>query len=180
MFRKRLVASYLALLLMLSMFGVAAVQHHAAASPEQPTKQYRVAEIDANNKVVHSILLDGPVTMANTTPVNTNKVCITGDPDTFAARLTLTGTLTGTNPVFTAVLQSSDDNGVTWTAVGSAFAAINATTTPTGGKERITFADTAGGGINTPVVWGDCFRIQYTFAGSSTVVANVDVSLYAE
>lgn len=155
-------------------------QYQANAGPQSGKTLYSVAAVDNNDHVINRVLLDGPVTMVNTTPVAGSTVCLEGDPDAFAARLTLTGTLTGTNPVFTAVLQSSDDGGTTWTAVGSAFAAINATTTPTGGKERVTFADTEAGGVNTPVLWGNCFRVQYTFAGTGTVVANVDVRLYAE
>lgn len=153
----------------------------ADAGPKAGVTQYRAAAIDEGGTVRNVVLLDQDTyTMANTTPVAGDPVCIEGDPDLFAARLTLTGTLAGTNPVLTIVLQSSDDGGTTWTAVGSSFAAINATVTPTGGKERTTFADSELGAQNTPVVWGNCFRVQYTWAGTGTVTGNVGVTMHVE
>jgi hypothetical protein len=173
----------IALLLLFALLAGGALAdwtHGATAGPAGGEPAYSLALVDDNSTVYRRVLLDGPVTMVNTTPVNGDTVCLNGDPDLFAARLTLTGTLTGTNPTLTVVLQSSDDNGQTWMNVGSSFAAINATTTPSGGVERVTFADSASGGVNTPVAWGTCFRVRYTFGGTGTVTGDVDVRLYAE
>jgi hypothetical protein len=175
----------IALALMALMFAsvIGLHQYQANAGPKSGGTQYSYAAVDSNEHVIHRVLLaQGVKTMVNTTPVNGSTVCLEGDPDVYAARLTLVGTIgAGSAPVITVVLQSSDDEGATWTNVGSAFAAINSTTTPTGGLERITFADLESGAANTPVVWGDCFRVRYTFAGTAaTTVANVGVTLYAE
>ncbi len=177
----RRLRNILAVMLIALMGSYGLMQHYASAGPGNKGTMYSVAMVDANEHVIHRTLIAAGVhTMPNTTPVVTDKVCLEGDPDTFAARLTLTGTMAGTNPVVTNVLQSSDDGGTTWTAVGSAFAAINSTVTPSAGKERITFADTEAGGVNTPVIYGECFRVQTTWAGTGTVTANFGISLYAE
>lgn len=150
------------------------------AAPVAPETQYRIAAIDSGGYVQRSVLLaQGVKTMSNTTPVNGDKVCVNGDPALFAAQLTLTGTMTGTNPVVTIVLQNSIDDGLTWRNVGSAFAAINATVTPSAGQEQVTFSDQAGA-INTATVYGDCFRVRYTWAGTGTVTANVGVRLISK
>lgn len=171
------------LLLIAVLFGLTfgAAQFRADAGPSASGPQYRIAAIEGGSIARSIPLIEQRVhTMPNTTPVAGQTFCIDGDPDLFAARLTLTGTMAGTNPVVTNVLQSSDDGGTTWTAVGSSFAAINATVTPAAGKERVTFADSASGGINTPVAYGNCFRVLTTWAGTGTVTANFGVNLYAE
>ena len=172
----------LSLTLIVALFGVVlgVQQFSGTAAPQSKETQYRAVAIDENSSVRNVVLLDGPVTGSDTTPVAGESVCLSGDADLYAARLTLTGTLAGTAPVLTVQLQSSDDGGTTWTQVGSSFAAINATTTPTAGKERVTFADSASGGINTPVAYGNCFRVQYTWGGTGDLSGDVSVSLYAE
>lgn len=181
MFRTRLrLIGLLAVMLALTLGPLLMSAMRADAGPAAPNERYRLAAIDPDGIVRNVVLLEqGDYTMANTTPVAGSPVCIAGDPDLFAARLTLTGTLTGTNPTLTVTLQSSDDGGTTWMNVGSAFAAINATVTPAGGVERVTFADQAGA-INTATVFGNCFRVRYTFGGTGTVTGNVGVTLHAE
>lgn len=162
--------------------SLAVVQFKADAGPSAGKEIQRLALIDNNSHVQKSVLLaQGVKTMVNTTPVNGTTVCVDGYASLYAAELTLTGTIgAGTAPVLTVVLQNSRDGGVTWNNVGSAFAAINSTVTPTGGKESVTFADQAGA-INTATVYGDCFRVRYTWAGSAaTTVANVGVTLLAK
>jgi hypothetical protein len=156
-------------------------QGNADAAPGGKTL-YSVAAIDANSNVQRRVLLEqGVKTMPGTTPVPGETVCIEGDADLYAAELTLVGTIgAGTAPVLTVALQNSIDGGVTWRNVGSAFAAINSTVTPAAGQERVTFADQAGA-INTATVYGSCFRVLQTWAGTAaTTVANVGVTLHVE
>lgn len=175
------IRAYVLFAVLVLLGAVGFVQARADAGPANGETLYRAALIDGDT-VVRSVplLAQGTYTMANTTPVSGDTVCLPGDPDLFAARLTLIGTLTGSNPTLTVKLQSSDDGGKTWMDVGTSFAQINATTTPSGGVERVTFADNPTGGLNTPVAWGNCFRVLYTFGGTGTVTGNVGVSLYAE
>lgn len=180
--RRVLLYSLVIALMLFASAGYAYLTQPATAGPSSSGTQYRAAAIE-NGSVVRSVPLLEKTTYTSTganTPVASSPVCFQGDPDLFAARLTLTGTLAGTNPTLTIVLQSSDDGGTTWTNVGSAFAAINATVTPTGGLERVTFADSESGGINTPVAFGNCFRTVRTFTGTGSPAGNVGVSLYAE
>ena len=168
-------------LLLLMVLGISQF-HQADAGPGSHGRIYSVAAVTTqNDTVINRILLPQQVyTMANTTPVNGSTVCLPGDPDSYAARLTLSGTMTGTAPTVDVNFYSSDDGGTTWTQVGSAFAVINATVTPTGGKERVTFADTEEGAVNTPVLYANCFKVTTTWGGTGTVTANLGVSLYAE
>lgn len=177
--KARWIGLLLVALFMASTFAL--TQMRADAGPASGETQYRLAAVNnSNGNVIHSVLLaQGVKTMADTTPVNGSKVCIPGDYSLFAAELTLTGTIgAGTAPVLTVVLQNSIDNGVTWSNVGSSFAAINSTVTPTGGKERVALADVP---ASTAFVWGDCWRVRYTWAGTAaTTVANVGVQLIAK
>lgn len=180
--RKFLSLKYISGLLVLLILagGLAGSQLRADAGPAQSGEMYRAAAITQDGHVQRVVLLEqGVKTMADTTPVNGSTVCINGDASKFAAQLTLTGTIgAGTAPVLTVVLQHSIDGGLTWRSVGSSFAAINSTVTPAGGREDVAFSDVA---ASTAVVWGDCFRVRYTWAGTAaTTVANVGVALIAK
>lgn len=175
---------FLTLALLVALFAgtIGFQQFRADAGPAGGATLYRAAAIDEGGTVRRVVLLDqGVKTMPGTTPIPGETVCIDGDPDLYAAELTLIGTIgAGTAPVLTVALQNSTDGGVTWRNVGSAFAAINSTVTPAAGQERVTFADQAGA-INTATVYGSCFRVLQTWAGSAaTTVANVGVVLHAE
>lgn len=88
------------------------------------------------------------------------------------AKVTLSGTLTGTNPTAAVKWQNSKDNGATWTDVG-AWVTINATVTPA--SQEQTVADSgavvlmnANTPVTTPaVVYGDCWRASITFGGTN-------------
>jgi hypothetical protein len=171
----RIVALVSILVLALS-FGWA--QLRADAGPGQPQEQFRAAAITADGHIQRAVLLaQGVKSMPNTTPQAGSTVCINGDASRFAAQLTLSGTMTGTNPVVTVVLQHSIDGGVTWRSVGSSFAAINSTVTPAAAREDVAFSDVA---ASTAVVWGNCFRTLTTWAGTGTVTANLGVALIAK
>jgi hypothetical protein len=112
---------------------------------------------------------DGEYTMVNTTPVASDPQCGLGGYTIFDTEVRLTGTMAGTNPTFTVVWQNSLDGGETWTNVGT-WTAINATVTPA--VQRQTVSDIVG---STAVASGDCWRAQYTFGGTGTVVINIGI-----
>lgn len=165
-----------ALTLALSLGGFYAVSHQADAGPVAGEPAYSVAMIDSGGRVDNRVLLQRQARAGtNTTPVNGEAVCISGDPSQFAAALTIQGTMTGTAPTLTAVLQESIDGGVTWFTLHS-FAAVNATVTPaTSGinssntpvsMEKVSFSDVSGG-ISTATTHGTCFRARYTWGGTT-------------
>lgn len=77
--------------------------------------------------------------------------------------VTITGTLSGTNPTLDFTWQNSKDGGSTWTTVG-AFTQVNATVTPSSLSQTV--ADIIG---STAVAYGDCWRILYTWGGTGSV-----------
>lgn len=171
--KRRYAAIVLALTLVLSFVGM---HYNADAGPASDGPAYSVAMIDSDGTVDHRILLKAETkTGANTTPVAGSKVCVAGDADAFVAALTITGTMTGTNPTLSAVLQESINDGRTWRTVHS-FAAINATVTPAGGQEYVSFSDALS---STATVRGDCYRVLYTWGGT-TPGLNFGVDLLAK
>lgn len=103
------------------------------------------------------------------TPVASDKVC--GLAGTFHfADVELSGTLAGTNPTLTITWQNSKDGGSTWTSVG-AWTVINATVTPA--SQTQTLSDIA---ASTAVVYGDCWRARYSFAGTGSPAGVFSIS----
>jgi hypothetical protein len=102
------------------------------------------------------------------TPVSSGSKCgIAGK--LHEADVTITGTLSGTAPTLAFTWQNSKDGGSTWSNVGS-FTTSNATVTPPTLSQTV--ADLEG---STAVMYGDCWRMLYTFGGTGTVTANFGV-----
>lgn len=165
----------LAILVPMLLMGGAAWYATAVAGPSSGGVQYRYAAIDGDGYVRNAVLLrQESRTMPNTTPVNGDSICLSGDPDQFAAQLTLQGTMGGTNPTLTVVLQHSIDGGRTWHQV-HAFTAINATVTPA--AQLVSFSDVQSA---TATTYGNCFRARYTWGGTGTVTSNIGMDLIAK
>lgn len=163
------------ILALLIVASLGLVQMRADAGPAQPQEQFAIAAINDGGHVDRRVLLtSGTFTMANTTPVNGNTVCIQGDAKQFAAQLTLSGTMGGTAPTLDVVLQHSIDGGTTWITLKD-FTDINATVTPA--SQYDSWSDVA---ASTAVTFGDCYRGRYTFGGSGTVTANIGLNLIAK
>lgn len=110
----------------------------------------------------------GVKTMANTTPVSSGPKCgMFGD--LHSAEVRLVGTMGGTNPTLTVLWRNSKDGGLTWNNVGT-WTTINATVTPL--VQSQTVADLA---ASTAVAFGDCWDATYTFGGTGTVTANIQI-----
>lgn len=174
-FTPRTLALYVAALMLLLVAGVGYANQRAQAGPSDGQDMYRMAAISGDGHVTHSVLLSQEArTMPNTTPVAGQTACIQGDASQFAAQLVLSGTPAGTAPTLAVVLQHSIDNGLSWNTVHS-FTVINATVTPA--AQLVSFSDVA---ASTAITFGDCFRVQYTWGGSGTVVANVGVQMISK
>lgn len=97
------------------------------------------------------------------------------------ATVKLSGTMAGTNPTLSIKWQNSKDNKSTWTDVGT-WTTINATVTPA--SQTNTVADSGAvvlmnantPVVTPPVVYGDCWRVLYTMAGTDSVAANFSVT----
>lgn len=138
----------------------------ASAGPAGGETLQRYAAVDSSGVVLRSVLVaTGAKTMANVTPINSAKHCV-GDAAHYTAQVNLNSALTGTNPTLAIELQNSIDNGATWTTVHT-FTQINATVTPA--QQTVDLADVA---ASTAIVFGDCFRMRYTWGGTGTVTAN--------
>lgn len=147
------------------------------AGPASNQEQFRLAMIDSDGTVFRSVMIDdadGAATGVASTAVTGEMVCVAGAADQFAANLTLSGTLTGTNPTLTTVLQHSIDGGDTWSTAHS-FTVINATVTPA--AQLVSLADVP---ASTAVTFGDCWRYQYTFGGSGTLSGTINLSFMAK
>lgn len=105
---------------------------------------------------------------------NSGAVCGLAAYDLFASQVILTGTPAGTNPTFDFVWQNSIDGGVTWTTVRT-FTQINATVTPA--AQLHTAAEVQ---AQTPVVFGDCWRVAWTVGGTGSPLITARVAGYAE
>lgn len=96
------------------------------------------------------------------------------------AKVTLSGTLTGTNPTAAVKWQNSKDNGATWTDVGT-WTTINATVTPASQEQTVAdHGDIVLMNANTPVttpavVYGDCWRASITFGGTGAIGGNIAI-----
>lgn len=107
------------------------------------------------------------------TPVASAKVCDLAGTYHYA-EVQFTGTLAGTNPTLAIKWQNSKDNGSTWTDVGT-WTTINATVTPANQKNTVAdHGDIVLMNANTPVttpavMYGDCWRVTYTMAGTGSV-----------
>jgi hypothetical protein len=169
----RILALFAVALMMLS--AVVWAQFRADAAPSHQPEQSAVAAINQGGHVDHRVLIpQGNYTMANTTPVSGSAICIDGDPNRFAAQLTLTGTMAGTAPTLAVVLQHSIDGGTTWITLNT-FTTINATVTPA--NQYVQWADVP---ASTAIVFGDCYRYQYTFGGSAGVAVNIAMAMLAK
>lgn len=115
---------------------------------------------------------NGLVTPAGgtTTPLVSDSKCGLGGYTVFRTDVTLSGTMTGTNPTLAVKWQNSIDGGATWVDVGS-WTTINATVTPA--SQSQTVSDIYG--VSTAVAYGDCWRATLTFGGTGSVGANVKV-----
>lgn len=109
------------------------------------------------------------------TPISSSAWCApAGSTYTkFAAQVVLQGTLTGTNPTAAVTWQHSYDGGTTWITVGS-FTTINATVTPAAQTQQV--SDVA---ASTAIIYGDCWRAQLTFGGTSPG-GNIGVTGYVK
>lgn len=166
------VAAALALVLTL---GVSSFRSSDAA-PKSGEITFASAEQNADGSFQNlKLLAQGSRTMANTTPVNGETICLDKAYSKFAAELTLSGTMAGTAPTLIVVLLGSYDK-VHWFTVHS-FAAINATVTPAGGSERAQFSDVA---ASTAITRPMCYRTQSTWGGSGTVTANYGAVIFGK
>lgn len=102
------------------------------------------------------------------TPVASNPYCDQAGLFHYA-EVQLTGTLTGTNPTLAVLWQNSKDGGTTWTNVGT-WTTVNATVTPA--TQSQTVSDIA---ASTAVVYGDCWRVTYTFTGTGNPSGNFKI-----
>lgn len=166
---------YLAALVVVASLGVASLRSSDAA-PKSGEVYYASANVNPDGSYQNlKLLAQGVRTMANTTPVNGETVCLDKAYSQYAAQLTLSGTMAGTAPVLTVVLLGSYDK-VNWFTVHS-FAAINATVTPAGGAERAAFSDVA---ASTAITRPMCYRTQSTWGGSGTVTANYGAVIFGK
>lgn len=114
------------------------------------------------------------------TPVTSTEYCGLAGVYHYA-QVDFTGTLAGTNPTLTFTWENSKDNGATWTTIGS-WTTVNATVTPASQKQTLAdHGDIVLMNANTPVttpavVYGDCFRFKYTFAGTGNPAGNFVVT----
>ena len=107
------------------------------------------------------------------TPVVSGSACGSAVSGTYHyAEVRLVGTLAGTNPTLTIKLQNSYDNGTTWVDAKT-FTAYNATSVPAvqtqvavdHGENALWNGTTVA--VTPPVVYGDCWRVTYTYGGTS-------------
>lgn len=137
-------------------------------NPDGASSRAIIADGTTVKKIVY--VAAGAKTMANTTPVASDKVCnVVGD--LHEVQVVLNGTMTGTNPTLSLKWQTSYDNGKTWVDVG-ALTTINATVTPVSQRQVVSDIRNA----STAVAYGDCWRFQYTFGGTGTVSADFNVT----
>lgn len=171
--KRKIGALGIALFLLGLMVAPMLVSGNVQAGPEIIGNPYGASSraiITDGETVKRIVYVDGPITMANTTPVNSDVNC--GNFGSLhAVQVQLEGTMTGTGPTLAMQWQNSLDGGVTWSNVG-ALTTINATVTPALQKQVVSDISNA----TTAVAYGDCWRVQYTFGGSGTVSANVNIT----
>lgn len=174
MFRSKKMFLYIGLIAVLAFGGFLSVVGSDAA-PGNGKPLYRAAQVDANNVVQRAVLLPvGTIAAGSGTQVAGTMVCFQDGPSQFAANLTLTGTMSGTNPTLPIIIQQSMDNGVTWSN-DITFTQINATVTPP--NQWVSFSDVA---ASTAITHGDCFRTVYTPGGTSPGGVTFGVKMIAK
>lgn len=158
----------IALLVLIGGLGFGAYRQAEAGPGDQPVMLRAVGQDGTVRELVY--VAQGAKTMANTTPVNSTAACGLGSYEVFKAQVVLVGTMTGTNPTLAIKWQNSLDGGATWADVGT-WTTINATVTPASQSQTVSDLWNA----TTAVAYGDCWRAQYTFGGTGTVVANIGI-----
>jgi hypothetical protein len=101
--------------------------------------------------------------------------CDEGQFTNFITEVTISGTMTGTNPTDALVLQHSIDHGTSVAGNVTSFTTINATVTPA------VQTDTRISGVviaNTPVAYGRCWRVVWTAGGTGSPALNFAVVQY--
>lgn len=151
--------------------AISPVGYNVAAGPEVvgnpdgATSRYLIQDGTSIKRIVY--VTTGAKTMVGAnTPVNSDPAC--GNfGNLHKAQVVLNGTMAGTAPTLAIKWQNSLDGGSTWSDVGT-WTTINATTTPLSQNQVVSDISNA----TTAVAFGDCWRAQYTFGGTGTVVAD--------
>lgn len=151
----------------LAQFGgaPASAEPEIVGNPEGAVTRALIRENETVKRIVY--VAGGTKTMANTTPVTSDAFC--GNFGTLhRADVVLNGGMAGTNPTLTILWQNSID-GVTWNNVGT-WTQINATVTPQSQSQAVGEVQATAANV-----YGDCWRVQYTFGGTGTVTADFKI-----